>query len=219
MPQINKDFHMNIQVPKDHYDFLDYESEARFTSYYYQVKSVLELKPRTVLEIGCGSGVFLSLLKNYELTAYSVDLDVNVEPTISASILDLPIKDNSIDVAVAFQVLEHLHFDRFSRCLSELYRVSKLGVVISLPDFGNLGLVISIPFVRRLVFSFHALPFLPKHKFDGEHYWEINKRDYSLKKIISIIDSVGFFCIKTYLNPYNPYHRFFVLRKINETGL
>lgn len=204
---------MNIQVSKDHYDFLKYESEARFASYYHQVKSVLELRPGTVLEIGCGSGVFLSLLKNYGLTAYGMDLDVSLEPAISASVLDLPIKDNSIDVIAAFQILEHLPFDSFSRCLSEIYRVSKTGAVISLPDFGNFGLVLSVPYVRKLAFSFHALPFLPKHEFDGEHYWEINKRNYPLKKIISIIDSVGFACVKTYLNPYNPYHRFFVLKK------
>lgn len=210
---------MNIQVSKDHYDFTKYESEARFTSYYYQVKSVLELKPGTVLEIGCGSGVFLSLLKNYGLTAYSADLDVSLKPTVSASILDLPIKDSSIDVVAAFQILEHLPFDSFSRCLSELYRVSKIGAVISLPDFGNFGLVLSVPYVRRLAFSFHLLPFLPGHKFDGEHYWEINKRNYPLKKIISIIDGAGFRCIDTYLNPYNPYHRFFVLKKINEVDL
>jgi ubiquinone/menaquinone biosynthesis C-methylase UbiE len=201
------------QVSADHYDFLEYESEARFSSYYHQVKSLLELKPETVLEIGCGSRTFLSLIKNLGLTAYSVDVDVNLKPTISASVLDLPIKDNSIDVAVAFQVLEHLPFENFYQCLSELYRVSKIGVVISLPDFGNFGVVFSIPYVRRLAFSFHALPFLPKHKFDGEHYWEINKRNYSLKKIISIMNDVGFIDIETYLNSFNPYHRFFVLKK------
>lgn len=209
---------MRPQVSTDHYDFLEYESETRFSSYYHQVKTVLELKPRTVLEIGCGSGAFLALVKNLGLTAYSVDLDMNLTPTISASVLDLPIKDNSIDVTAAFQILEHLPFHNFSRCLSELCRVSKTGVVISLPDFGNFGLVLSIPYVRKLAFSFHALPFFPKHEFDGEHYWEINKQNYPLKKIISVIDSVGLTCIKTYLNPYNPYHRFFVLKKINEVG-
>ena len=204
---------MNTQVSKEHYDFLKYESEARFSSYYHQVKSVLELKPDTVLEVGCGSGAFLSLLKSYGLTTYSVDLDIHLEPTISASVLNLPISDGSIDVVVAFQILEHLPFDNFFRCLSELHRVSKTGVVISLPDFGNFGMVLTLPYVRKLVLSFHALPFFPKHKFDGEHYWEINKRNYPLKKIISIINDVGFTSVETYLNPFNPYHRFFVLKK------
>lgn len=201
------------QVSTNHYGFLEYESEARFSSYYHQIKSLLELKPESVLEIGCGSSTFSSLIKSLGLTAYSVDFDVNLKPTISASVLDLPIKDNSIDVAVAFQVLEHLPFENFYHCLSELCRISKTGVVISLPDFGNFGVVFSIPYVRKLVFSFHVLPFLPKHKFDGQHYWEINKKGYSLKKIASVIDSAGLVCMKTYLNPYNPYHRFFVLKK------
>ncbi len=204
---------MNPQVPSKHYSFLKYESEARFSSYYHQVKSTLELKPKTVLEVGCGSRAFLSLIKSYGVKAYSLDLDENLKPTICASILNLPLKDNAVDVVVAFQVLEHLPFDSFQSCLSEMARVSKKAVVISLPDFGNFGITLTIPFVRQLNFTFSALPFRPKHKFDGEHYWEINKSGYPLSKITSVIKKSGLNCSESMLNPYNPYHRFFIMLK------
>lgn len=203
------------QVEKSHYRFQEYENEARFTSYYHQLKAVLELKPDTLLEVGGGAGYFLTLVRNTGITVWSADVDVDLQPTVAASVLQLPFKEKCVDVCVAFQVLEHLPFDSFQRALVELARISKTGVVISLPDFGNAGVVLSFPYVRKLMFSFRALPFMPKHRFDGEHYWEINKSACSLKKIMQVIAQSGLDCTASWLNPYNPYHRFFVLKKVD----
>ena len=50
------------------------------------------------------------------------------------------------------------------------------------------------------------------HVFNGEHHWEINKKDYPLKKIID--DFNGFSKLqKTYRVEDYPYHRFFVFKK------
>lgn len=46
----------NIQVSKEHYS-KEYDSVERFISYYYQSKLVLELNPKTALEIGVGNKV------------------------------------------------------------------------------------------------------------------------------------------------------------------
>lgn len=205
------------QVEKSHYRFQNYENEARFTSYYHQLKAVFELKPETLLEIGGGTGCFLALARNSGITTWSADVDVELQPTVAASVLQLPFKEGVVDVCVAFQVLEHLPFDSFQRALLELARVSKAGVVISLPDFGNAGMVLSFPYVRKLIFSFRVLPFMPKHRFDGEHYWEISKSGFSLKKIMQAFSESGLDCTGSWLNPYNPYHRFFVLKKIDAT--
>ena len=51
--------------------------------------------------------------------------------------------------------------------------------------------------------------------FDGEHYWEIGKAGYPLNKIIKDIQKTGFKIEKTYRIFENPYHRFFILKKIN----
>lgn len=201
------------QVEKSHYRFHEYESEARFTSYYHQVKAVLDLKPEALIEVGAGTGCFLAIAQHIGITAWSVDIDEELTPSVSASVLQLPFRDEAVDVCVAFQVLEHLPFDRFQYALGELARVSKKGVVISLPDFGNTGLVLTFPYIRKLMFSFRMLPFMPRHKFDGEHYWEINKFGYSLDQVMQIISESGLDCTSSWLNPYNPYHRFFILKK------
>src|SRR5690554_6403576 len=103
------------QVEKSHYRFQEYETEARFTSYYHQLKAVLELKPDTLLEVGGGTGCFLALVRNTGITAWSADVDADLQPTVAAFVLQLPYKEGGADVCVAFQVLEHLPFDSFQR--------------------------------------------------------------------------------------------------------
>lgn len=204
---------MKPQVNKNHYNFESYESEARFTSYFHQVKAVNMLCPESLLEVGKGSGFFTALIRNMGVNVCTLDLAFDLKPTVVGSVLNLPFPDSSLDACVAFQMLEHIPFDEFGTAISELMRVSKKGIAISLPDFGNIGIVLSIPYTRKLHFSHRALPIRPKHRFDGEHYWEINKSEYPLKRILRVIEQAGFVCQKTWLNPYNPYHRFFVIKK------
>jgi len=53
----------------------------------------------------------------------------------------------------------------------------------------------------------------PVHKFDGEHYWEIGKKGYSLSKITNNIQKAGFKIKETYRVFENPYNSFFILKK------
>lgn len=203
-----------LQVAKNHYDFAKYQSEARFSSFYHQVKALSYLAPKSVLEVGVGDGIFGAIVKNAGYDYKSLDYDKNLNPDICASLFEIPLDSNSFDVVSAFQVLEHIEFERLGEAVAELYRVCKQGAAISLPDVGSWSLVINIPFVRKLSFVFRLPRILKfKHKFDGEHYWEINKNGYDLEKIITIFEGVGFSLINTWSNPYHPYHRFFSLKK------
>jgi hypothetical protein len=55
------------------------------------------------------------------------------------------------------------------------------------------------------------------NKFNGEHYWEIGKAGYplSISKNIKDIQRSGFKIERTYRIFEHPYHRFFILKKIN----
>lgn len=55
------------------------------------------------------------------------------------------------------------------------------------------------------------------HKFNGEHYWEIGKFGYPLSRIIKDIKIAGFNIKKTYRIFEVPYHRFFILEKVNNS--
>lgn len=206
------------QVDTSHYDYLRYESPERFTSYYYQLRAVLDRRPASVLEIGRGSGIFQALAAHAGITAYSVDIDVQLRPSVCGSVLALAFADASVDLCVAFQILEHLPFATLARAAGEIARVCRDGAVISLPEHGNAAMTLSLPYVRKLRFTLPRVSvFKPRHRFDGEHYWELNKRGYDTRRVIAVFQDAGLACERTWLNPYNPYHRFFQFRRIDAT--
>ena len=122
------------------------------------------------------------------------------------------------DTVVCFQMLEHLPFSDFNKALQELIRVSKENVIISLPDRSKCFGIRLYLNSRHLSFSLTKIVeffnfFLPKHLFDGAHYWEIGKKGYSLKSIKKIFKKNGLKIINTYRVFEKPLIRFFILKK------
>lgn len=98
--------------------------------------------PKTVLEVGCGEG----LLAHHLVTAadrparfHACDLSLDsVLPDLDrliefreASIYKLPYPDDSFDLVICCEVLEHL--ERPTQALAELRRVASRAVLISTP--------------------------------------------------------------------------------------
>lgn len=201
------------QVNKEHYNFGTYCGPDRWGSYYYQIKEILHQKRKNILEIGGGDGVLRSYLQNNSDIQYkSLDIAEDLKPDIIGSIEDIPIKDNEFDTVCAFEVLEHLPFDKFETALKELKRVSKGTVILSLPHFGPMiSFSLKIPFIKEKRFAFKIL-YHPTHQFNGEHYWEIGKKGYKIGKIKKIIEK--YFTIENDYIPFeNRYHHFFILKK------
>jgi len=193
---------------------LEYSDKNRWVSYWHQIKEVLEFNPRKVLIIGKGDGLVSMYLKTLGLSVVTLDNDKSLHPDIEASVLNMPINDNSFDAALCAEVLEHLSYDEFGRALSEIRRVVKNGAVISLPHFGPaIKLFLKIPFLPELKFIL-KLPYPIRHQFKGEHYWEIGKRDYPLRRIKNDMKKTGFTIKKDYVVFENPLHHFFTLEKV-----
>ncbi len=200
------------QVTRDHYDFARYGFEGRFVSYYWQLHEVLKLRPASILEVGVGDGVLGSFIKNNTNIKYqSLDIASDLAPDMVGSVTKIPATDKSFDIMCAFEVLEHLPFDQFEQAVSELCRVARTHVIISLPHFGPMiSFFLKIPFLPRLQFAW-KIPVPKKHIFNGEHYWEIGKRGYSLSRIRRALSLHG--TIVSDFVPFNSdYHHFFVIR-------
>jgi len=200
-----------VQVDKSHYDFNRYAFEGRFSSYYHQLREVLALHPRSVLEAGVGDRVFGDFIKNNTAVAYtSVDFAADLRPDVVGSVLALPFPDKSYDIACAFEVLEHLPFEQFDTALGELARVARTHVLISVPHFGPmLSLSFKIPLVPQVRLDL-KIPYPKRHVFNGQHYWELGKRGYPARLVRQKLARHG--CIvRDFVPSGNPYHHFFVL--------
>jgi ubiquinone/menaquinone biosynthesis C-methylase UbiE len=204
---------MKTQVDKSHYKFETYINKNRFSSYYYQLKYIERLNPYNFLEIGGGAGILKKLIPD-NIKYFNVDVSKELNPDIIATVEQLPFKDNEFDLVGCFQVLEHLPFEKFSRLLEELGRVCSGNVLISLPYANHKIMVeITLPKSKMIALNIIIPKFYKPHKFDGQHYWEIGKKNYSQKKIRRIIENI--FKVKEIFTPKeNTYHTFFLLEKL-----
>lgn len=126
------------------------------------------IKPgERVLEVGCGEGILSVMTARQGAVVTATDIsEPNLEATrqaaaeanvdlkiLPADAENLPFADNSFDIVVADNVLEHL--PDFKRGLGEVRRVTKRLAIIALPTNFNLC----------------ALALL-----GGDDYWRISKR-------------------------------------------
>lgn len=208
-----------FQVPKSTYFEGSYLGPPRFASYAYQLREIIGLQPSSVLEIGIGNGLVSYFLKRAGYNVVSLDIDTSLDPDITGSVAKLPLRDSSFDIACCFEVLEHLPYGRFSDGLAEICRVCRRAAILSLPDANRcyyIGFRLPKIGARRFVFELPRLK-CPSHRFDGEHYWEIGKKGFSLQRIRQAMSSSGFRIRRTY-RPFEVFsHRFFVLDKIHHT--
>jgi hypothetical protein len=201
------------QVDKEHYRFSKYSYPGRWGSYYWQLATVLDSNPESVVEIGVGDGVFGRYLEEIARVDYaSVDVAEDLKPDIIGSVTKMPIPDDSYDVACCFQVLEHLPFDVFETALKELVRISRRRVIISVPDCRPyIRISFKLPLVPELLYI-EKLPFSHQVRLGGGHQWEIGYPGFPLSRIIEIIQRHGIL-IKDFVPFENPYHHFLVLEK------
>ena len=199
-----------VQVNKEHYNPSRYNHQERWNSYWYQLKLILNEKPSNVLEVGVGSGVIGRELTESQIQYETVDLAIDLNPTYKGDIVNFKI-DKKYDVVVAFQVLEHIPYDKFKSAIINLLKHTNQKVIISLPYFGpyirfklDLYPLLKINYLKKIYY--------PKKLIHDEHEWEIGRPGYPLKKIKNDISEIANIVSEQILYQ-NPYHYFFVLEK------
>ena len=207
----------NTQVNKNHYS-KDYDSLQRFISYFHQIDLIRRLNIEDVLEIGIGNKTVSNYLKEQNIKITTCDFDKTLNPDYIADIRKLPFNDEKFSCVTAFEILEHLPFRDFSVALSELSRVSKRYVIVSIPYSSfYIEFLIRFPFVNKIIKKdflrlFLHFPFFSHKYLSDQHYWEIGRKGYSLRKVEREIEK-KFKIIKQFRFPILTYHQFFVLEK------
>jgi len=154
----------------------------------YQIRDCIRFSPEKVLIIGGGAGLETAILRSWGIEVTVMDIDPDLSPDVIGSADDLSsFSENQFDVIIASHVLEHLPFQFFDQCLSEIARVGK-HALIYLPFaciVPELRFAIE-PLFRRTV-RFRIPLFWKTYQFNGEHYWEIGVKGYPLSRIRSSI--------------------------------
>ena len=207
------------QVGTEHYDYARYVDQKRWASLWHQLDETMRLQPDSILEVGPGPGLYKAVAAQYGHTVKTLDLDPELNPDYTASVFDMPFEDGEFDLVCAFQMLEHLPFEDSLKAFAEMVRVSRRTLLISVPDAKPVyPISLTLPkrrYLRALVPSPRFWPL--EHVFDGEHYWELNKKGYGLDEVLGKLLKQGAVRLeKTYRVHENAYHRFFVFSRTRE---
>ncbi len=194
----------------------DYDAKGRFSAYWHQIDEIRKARPKNCLEVGVGTGFVAHYLQNLGIPVDTLDINADLLPTIVGSITQTPCLDESYDVISCCQVLEHLPFEEFEPALTELHRISRGRLVLSLPDLerrypfflsipkiGPIKFLLEVPRIRRMPWT-----------FNGEHYWNIGTGDHPLTRIEACIQQTGWRIQRQYCVFEMPWHRFFILEKV-----
>jgi 2-polyprenyl-3-methyl-5-hydroxy-6-metoxy-1,4-benzoquinol methylase len=201
-----------VQVAPEHYDFERYDDAERWMSYWHQLRAVLAVRPRSVLEIGAGSGVFRDYLRHAGVTVTTFDLDASRGADYVGDVakLDAALPAGmTFDAVCAFQVLEHLPLGELDACIQQLAARARPHVFVSLP-YRGLRVRLALWWGDHRLTLGHKFMLPWRHKPIPEHHWELGYPHTAGKitrRIARQLDVVsrGFV-------PENPYHYMWQLK-------
>ena len=202
-----------VQVQPDHYDFERYDDAERWMSYWHQIRVVLASGAKDVLEVGPGSGVFRSYLANVGVKVSTLDIDASrkVDYVADLTRLDETLPEGlTFDAVCAFQVLEHLPWTEFEKCVAGMARRAAPYAFISLP-YRGLHVRWSMWWGDWAVSLGHKLMLPWRSKPIAEHYWELGW-GHSARRINKIISRYFEVTWRGFLRE-NPYHYMWCLRR------
>jgi ubiquinone/menaquinone biosynthesis C-methylase UbiE len=106
------------------------------------INGIVPENVKSIIDIGCGNGVITSELgKSY--TVLGVDRSEAALALLStnkllASCDNIPVEDNSFDLVLSTELLEHLEEEVFQKTLDEFTRISRRYILITVPNNENL---------------------------------------------------------------------------------
>lgn len=125
---------MNFNDPTT---WIDYDKDQQVSYRANILKSLIPSDVRTILDVGCGSGVVTNkLAADYDVNAMDISeaaLERVECPKLCASITSIPFGDKSFDLVNCNEVLEHLNDEDLDRGASELLRTANRYILISVP--------------------------------------------------------------------------------------
>ncbi|HNX59688.1 MAG TPA: class I SAM-dependent methyltransferase [Spirochaetota bacterium] len=184
-----------------------------------QIIQINNLKPCSILEIGKGNGFVSHFLLDAGYNITTFDINRKLKPDVAGNILNLDryFDSEQFDCVLCSEVMEHLPFNYFEKCLRMIHYVSRHNAIITLPRLQkvlfDLQMRINLPRMQpKELGIFLSIP-QKKNKIFKEHFWEINSEKATALKNIRE-NMMKFFLIQNdFRERWRPYHHFFILQK------
>ncbi len=134
---VKKDFdNKKLYEQPEHWGILTQNEE--FMKKARLIKALIPQDVKTILDVGCGDGSLTNYLidEQYSLMAFDrsqIALSHVKTKRILGNICTISFKDNSFDMVICSQVLEHLPNDTLQKAVSELSRIASKYLIISVP--------------------------------------------------------------------------------------
>jgi len=119
------------------------------------VRRYLDRVPRShrILDLGCGEGLLVEEYRQKGHEIQGVDLNFASEHVTAGSITEIPAADESCDLVLALDVVEHLEFADQERAFAEMRRVLRPGgrALVTVPNLAHLASRVSFLVLGRLL--------------------------------------------------------------------
>jgi len=205
-----------VQVSKEHYS-ARYEDWDTWVRYYWQIRSVMDLGLKEVLEIGIGSGVVSSYLRRNGIMVTTLDIDPALHPDCVASVTAIPFPSAHFDGVLCTEVLEHMPFERSCQAIAEISRVTRSWAMVTVPHFTlSFALLLRAPLVHlREIRVRVPYPKRIRPSDIGQHFWECGMRGYPVARLRRAFREAGF-RVASEQRPFTNYSScFFLMVKRN----
>lgn len=145
--KIKGDYHRELNKKWQYYPI--YVEKKKFLSNFMEKIS----KRETVLDLGCGEGVFVEKYRTDGYNIRGLDLNYSSDFVTQGNILDIPFESESFEVILCLDVIEHLPLIQQEKALQEICRVlSPEGIVLfAIPNLAHFSSRLSFLFTGRLI--------------------------------------------------------------------
>ena len=126
-----------------YYESFDWSSFKDSSSNFKIIAKLIPQDVNSIIDIGCGNGLITNeLAKKYQVVGVDRSksaLEFVKGEKIAASCDSVPVEDQSFDLVLSSELLEHLDSPTFDKTVKELKRISKKYILIGVPNQESLN--------------------------------------------------------------------------------
>ena len=117
--------------------WIDYDQDGEIEKKALRLTELIPQEVKTILDVGCGNGIITNLLaEKWDVTGLDSSpgaLEHVKGEKVLASATQIPFDDNSFDLVLSSEMLEHLNDTDLQQAVSEISRTADKYVLISVP--------------------------------------------------------------------------------------